>query len=167
LSIFIDTGVFFAYYSLRDRYHWDAVGILAHSVEGTWGQAFASDLVVGEALTLLKAKLPRLYVQRFLATVRSAMMPTLLHLDPPAFERALSLFTEELDRTGLSFTDASTLHSVRDQAIPTLATFDARTFHGVGVELVGAGYWTSLQASEQARLRRLVFRGQTAVSRPD
>jgi len=156
LSIFIDTGLFFAYYSLRDRYHWDAVAILAHTIERRWGAALTSNFVVSEVLTFLKAKLPRPYVQRFVAALRVPTMPTLLHLEATTFEQALVVFQEEVDRVGLSFTDACTLYFVRDQAIATLATFDARTFHDARVELVGAGYWESLSPSEQMRIRRLV-----------
>ena len=35
-TVLVDTGIFFAYYSLRDRYHMDSVALIIHVAEGRW-----------------------------------------------------------------------------------------------------------------------------------
>jgi predicted nucleic acid-binding protein len=57
LTVLVDTGVFFAFYSLRDKYHMDSLGLIAHMVGGKWGKPFIHNHVPDEALNMTKYRL--------------------------------------------------------------------------------------------------------------
>ena len=50
----VDTGVFFAYYSLGDKHHLDSLALIVHLVEREWGKAFITNHILDETLNILK-----------------------------------------------------------------------------------------------------------------
>ncbi len=49
----VDTGIFSAFYSLRDRHRLDPLGLIVHIVEGVSGRAFIANHVLNIAAVSL------------------------------------------------------------------------------------------------------------------
>ena len=56
MAVIVDTGVFFAFYSLGDSHHLDSLGLVAHLAEGRWGRPLVTNHILDESLTILKYK---------------------------------------------------------------------------------------------------------------
>lgn len=54
MTALIDTRVFFAFYSLRDKYRLDALALMVHAVKGRWGRIYMTNHILDETLTVLK-----------------------------------------------------------------------------------------------------------------
>lgn len=155
MSILLDTGIFFAHYSLRDAYHGDAVAILIHALKGKWGKPLTSDYILSETLTLLKARASPERARAFLRSLRSRAVIDVIRLDDEGWHAALNLFEAYLAREGLSFTDAASLQIVREYAVDHIASFDTRSFRGLAKSLIGPGYWDSLPKTERNKVKRI------------
>lgn len=53
MATFLDTGFYFAFLSMKDKYHQRAVNIFKEIVERKHGKIFTSDIILNESLTLL------------------------------------------------------------------------------------------------------------------
>jgi predicted nucleic acid-binding protein len=43
MTALVDTGVFFAFYSLRDERHLDSLALVVHLLENKWGRGYATN----------------------------------------------------------------------------------------------------------------------------
>ncbi len=155
MTALVDTCVFYAFYSLRDIHHWDAVALLAHMAKGKWGQAFVSNHVLGETLTLLKYRLSPETAEAFLETFVDEGLVRILYVDEDVERKALETFKRNLKRKGFSYVDAVTMVVLEELGIRYLLTFDERSFREVSGKIVGPGYWELLPQSEREELKKL------------
>ena len=155
MAVLVDTGVFFAFYSLRDKHHLDALGLVVHMVEGRWGRAFITNHILDETLTLLKYRLSAETAEAFLEAFIDRGTVRVLHIDEELEALALRIFRENLSKKGLSYTDATTVAALRKYRIGYLLSFDLRSFSGLAESIIGPGYWASLPEDERRRLLAL------------
>ena len=156
MTVLVDTCVFFAFYSLRDRYHMDAVALLIHAVEGVWGRVYVSDYVLDETLTLLKYRLGGDTARAFYDSFVRSGIVRVIYSDEDVISDALELFFRNVGRRGFSFTDAVIVSVLRRYGIDLLLTFDLRSFSGLVKGIIGPGYWDSLSSGERERIRGLL-----------
>ncbi len=145
MAALIDTGIFFGFYSLRDKRHLDSVAIIVHAVEGRWGRLFVTNHILDETLTLLKRK--ELPVEAFIESFVDSGILNVLRTDEEIERKALELFKRRLHAKGFSFTDAVSEVFARELDM-ILLSYDT----GFGVETVGRNYWLGLEESERERI---------------
>jgi len=148
MSALIDTGIFFGFYSLKDKHHLDSVAIIVHAVEGKWGRLFVTNHILDETLTLLKYR--ELPVEAFIKSFLDSEILNILRVDEDIERKALDLFRKRLHAKGFSFTDAVS-EIVAKELNMTLLSYDS----GFGVETVGRDYWITLEEEEKKRILSL------------
>ncbi len=156
MTVIVDTCVFFAFYSIRDRYHLDALGLVAHLVEGRWGRAYITCHILDETLNILKYRLSPETARAFMETFIDGGVVEILYLDKGVEDKALRIFRENIFRRGFSYTDAVTVATIDEYGIGYLLTFDVRSFSGLVDNIIGVGYWSSLAEDEKNRILKLV-----------
>lgn len=129
MSVFLDTGVLFAFLNKRDERHDEAIDVVRHAAGGEWGVPYVSDFVADELLTLARVRARGPAVEKAAFEILPLPDPALpglrmLVVDRAVFTAAVGLFTRHRAR-GLSFTDATTLALIEEIGIRRLASFDA------------------------------------------
>lgn len=156
MTVIVDTGVFFAFYSLKDRYHLDSLALIVHLIEGKWGRAFITNHILDETLNILKYKLSYKTANAFIEVFIDRDLIKVLYTDREIEEEALRIFKENISRKGFSYTDAITVAVIREYGINYLLTYDERSFTGLVENIVGVDYWSTLTREEQNRILKLV-----------
>ena len=156
MTVIVDTGVFFAFYSLKDRYHLDSLALIVHLIEGKWGRAFITNHILDETLNILKYKLSYKTANAFIEVFIDRDLIKVLYTDREIEEEALRIFKENISRKGFSYTDAITVAVIREYGINYLLTYDERSFTGLVENIVGIDYWSTLTREEQNRILKLV-----------
>ncbi|MCD6515324.1 MAG: type II toxin-antitoxin system VapC family toxin [Candidatus Odinarchaeota archaeon] len=124
MAIFIDTGIFTGAYNIRDRYHQRAKSILIDIIEGKYGQAYTSDYIFDEAITLTLYKTKNIELAiKFGECILGSTIIELVHTSTVDFENAWSLFKKL--RKQLSFTDCISLAIIKRLKIDYIASFDS------------------------------------------
>ncbi|MGQ0797644.1 MAG: type II toxin-antitoxin system VapC family toxin [Methanobacteriota archaeon] len=141
MSIFVDTGVLVAFVNAADAHHDEAIDILGAIGRRRWGNAFTSDYVMDEAVTLAfrRTKRPDLAVhlgRLILGTAKPGRLLGILYVTPRLFLRSWARFTR-LAARGLSFTDCTSLEFIRVEGLGSIASFD-RDFDGFVPRISGA-----------------------------
>lgn len=128
MSVFIDTGVFFAHHDRAAARHESATAAMRAVMTGQFGQPYTSDYVVDESITLTRKRTgeyedARVIGQRILGRSDYPDRIELLQITPELFEETLDTF-ETYDDHSLSFTDASTIAVVERNDIDAVLSFD-------------------------------------------
>ncbi len=128
MSLFIDTGVFYAVHDRDVSRHSVARDAIEAASSGEYGRLFTSEYVYDETVTLVRQR-----TDRFDAAKRAGdrirghnSFPNafeLLHVTEPLFDRTLETF-ERYDDHALSFTDANTIALVDAYDIDAVLSFD-------------------------------------------
>lgn len=123
LAIFIDTGMFYALQNVQDEKHPAAKDIIGRIHKGQYGQAFTSDYVVDEAVTLVHARTKNRFESQLMLDklLNSPSVFEIINVTENDFYEAAHEY-KKCD--SLSFTDASTLALMRKHRISHLASFD-------------------------------------------
>ncbi|MGM0447465.1 MAG: type II toxin-antitoxin system VapC family toxin [Methanobacteriota archaeon] len=139
MSVFVDTGVFYAHHDTdasRNAVGTDALNAVLSSAE--YGHVMTSDYVYDETVTLTQMRTgdvdAGLEVGR---RIRGAGYPSaieLLHSSPALFDRAVSVHQTYADHD-LSFTDAMTVAMIEYHEIDGVLSFDD-DFDGIVSRLV-------------------------------
>jgi len=151
MAALIDTGIFFGFYSLRDKHHMDSVAIIVHALEGRWGRLFITNHILDETLTLLKYK--GLPVEKFIEGFVESEVLRIIRVDEEMEKEALELFKRKIHVKGFSYTDAVSEVVAKNLNL-TLISFDS----GFEIPTIGKNYWTSLEDKEKKRILSLVKR---------
>ncbi|MHA1797858.1 MAG: type II toxin-antitoxin system VapC family toxin [Candidatus Helarchaeota archaeon] len=130
MSIFLDTGFYFALISKKDRFHKRAQEILLELAEGVHGKIFTSDLVFNESMTLINIrtngmkkdllkKMSSLFIgQKFLAI--------LLRVQRDWFEDIVQMQIKMTKKNNpISFVDSSNIISCKKNKISKIVSFDS------------------------------------------
>lgn len=128
MSVFVDTGVFYAHHD-RDASRHD-VGeraLVRVLTSASYGRVVTSDYVFDEVVTLTRRRTGRVEDAIELGKrLRGDGYPDaieILHSSPAHFSHAFDIF-ETYDEHQLSFTDAMTLALVEDHGLDGILSFD-------------------------------------------
>jgi len=121
VSIFVDTGAWYAVADRSDRHHATAAGFYLERMSAR--DLVTSDLVVAETWTLLAAHLGRPAALTFWETLRDAQVP-ILTLDPADLEAAWRIAQAYPDQD-FSFTDCTSFALMERRGIEEAFAFDA------------------------------------------
>ena len=119
--IFLDTSFLAALFNSRDADHLRAKELMKKIEKGEYGSFATSDYVFDELMTFLQARTKNhdLAVQSGIF-LRSSETTTYYVL-PTIFDETWKLFQK---RSGLSFTDCSTIELMKANTIKNVASFD-------------------------------------------
>lgn len=128
MSVFVDTGVFYAHQNAGSSRHDSAVAALDAVLTGEYGRPYTSDYVHDEAVTpTFRRTGDHEQAAEIGRRVRGAgTYPSvfeLLHVAPSAFDDAVDCFERYADLE-LSFTDASTIALVEGDDVDHVLSFD-------------------------------------------
>lgn len=128
MTIFVDTGVFYADHDRSASRHEAAMRSLEAVYRGRFGQPITSDYVYDESVTLTLRRAGDVGAAKAIGErIRGAGsypdVISLLFVDRAVFDRAVDIF-ERYDDHGLSFTDATTVAIVERDDIDTVLSFD-------------------------------------------
>jgi len=158
VTVIVDTGIFFAYYSLRDKHHLDSIALIVHLVEGKWGKAYITNHILDETLNILKYKISSETSRVFLETFIDNEVVKVIYVDEELEHIALDIFRENVSMKGFSYTDVVSVAVIRKLKIGYLLSYDVRSFSGLVDNILGMNYWSLLPKHEQRRILELLKR---------
>lgn len=127
MSLFVDTGVFYAQQHERSSRHDVATRALAEAVRGEFGTLYTSDYVHDEAVTLVRKRTGRFEDAKVVSdriTGAGSVAPIrLIYVSERYFERGLDVFERYSDHD-LSFTDATTVALLEAHDVDAVLSFD-------------------------------------------
>ena len=130
MSLFVDTGVFFAAYSKKDVHHSNAVELMEWGMRGKGGTMYTSDYIFDETVTLARVKTHDSEISiKIGQMIKDSPRINLLKIDEDIFNMAWAIF-EKYCQKGLSFTDCTSIAIVKSHKIDTIFSFDAH-FDGI------------------------------------
>jgi len=133
MSVFVDTGLFYALQNDRAQHHDEVTRALATVGSGQFGRLYTSDYVYDEAVTLVRShrglREATVVGDRVLGRGEFPAAYDLLPVTPEDFQTALEVFDTYRDHP-LSFTDATTITLMDAHGIDALLSFDS-DFDGV------------------------------------
>lgn len=128
MSVFVDTGVFFAQHDQYVSRHEAASSAMKAVFRGAFGQPYTSDYVLDESITLTRSRTNSheaawTIAQRILGRGSYPDRIELVQIADELLDDALGAF-ERYDDQSLSFTDASTIAVVDAHDIDAVLSFD-------------------------------------------
>lgn len=128
MSVFVDTGVFYAHHDTDANRHDAAVAALDDLLDGAFGQPYTSDYVFDETVTLTRVRTGSFDAADTIASRILGEGPfpdvfELVDIGPDVRSRALETF-RRYDDHDLSFTDAATVAICETREIDTVLSFD-------------------------------------------
>ncbi len=128
MSVFIDTGVFYAHHDRDASRHETATTAMQTLVSGQYGELYTSEYVYDETVTLIRTRTGRFDDAKVVGDRIRGTDPypgaiTVLHVSKALFERTIETFERYSDHS-LSFTDASTIALVDYNDIDHMLSFD-------------------------------------------
>ncbi len=128
MSIFVDTGVFFAHHDADAERHADAVAAFDDLLDGEYGQPYTSDYVLDETVTLTRVRTGSFdaadtVASRILGENPFPNVFETIHVEPDDVRASLETL-RRYDDHELSFTDASSIHLCDSRGIDVVLSFD-------------------------------------------
>ena len=116
MSVFVDTGVFFAHHDRDAERHDQAVAAFDALLEGTLGQPYTSDHALDETVTLTRVRTDSFDAADTVASRLLGEEPFpdvfgIIHVEPDDVSASLDTF-RRYDDHDLSFTDSTTIRLV-------------------------------------------------------
>ncbi len=129
MSIFIDTGVFYAHHDADAERHTAACELIDAVLDGTYGHPYTSDYVLDEAVTLTRARTNSVddadaIANRIRGSDPYPSIVKLIYITPELVAAALETF-RRYDDHNLSFTDALIVAICKKRDIDAVASFDS------------------------------------------
>ncbi|MEM2925725.1 MAG: PIN domain-containing protein [Methanocellales archaeon] len=134
MSIIIDTSAIVAARNSDDKNHKTAIGIFEDILDGIYGTAIISDLILSEAVSYAYIVTKNKNIALDIAKFAQAKPLRLIFVTAADLDLALELYQQYFD-SELSFTDCTTIALMKRLRIEALFTFD-REFQGI-VKTVG------------------------------
>jgi len=134
MSVFIDTGVFYAHHDTDAERQNTAVGLVDAILGEEYGQPYTSDYVLDEAVTLTRARTDSVTDAETIANRIRGNDPypqivEMIYTTPESVSAGLETF-RRYDDHDLSFTDAMSIATCEKRDIDTIASFDS-DFDGI------------------------------------
>jgi len=128
MSVFVDTGVFFAHHVEEASRHEAAVSAFDRVLDGTHGQPYTSDYVLDETVTLTRRRTNSFdaadaVARRILGDGRYPDVFETITVGPDTVRDALETF-RRYDDHDLSFTDSATVALCESRDIDAVLSFD-------------------------------------------
>lgn len=128
MSIFIDTGVFFAHHDTDAERHEQAVTAFNAVLDGEYGQPYTSDYVLDETVTLTRARTESFeaadtIANRILGNEPFPKLFEIIHVAPDDVRASVETFRRYSDHN-LSFTDATIVELCESRGIDAVLSFD-------------------------------------------
>lgn len=128
MSIFVDTGVFYAHHDTDANRHEDAVAGFEELLDGRYGQPYTSDYVLDETVTLTRVRTGSFdaadtVAGRILGEDPFPDVFETIDVGPDDVRGALETF-RRYDDHDLSFTDATILQLCDSRGIDAVLSFD-------------------------------------------
>ncbi|MEF8808804.1 type II toxin-antitoxin system VapC family toxin [Natronomonas sp.] len=125
MSLFIDTGVFYAHQHERSSRHDIATEALRSILSGEFGALYTSDYVHDEAVTLVRKRTGEFDAAKAVSDrILGDESPiTVLQVDEPRVRASVEAFRQYRDHD-LSFTDATILSQIEANDVDTVLSFD-------------------------------------------
>lgn len=128
MTVFVDTGVFYAHEDTDAARHDDALHAFEAVLQGEYGQPYTSDYVLDETITLTCTRTDSFeaantVADRILGADPFPNVFGLLNVGPEAVDESLESF-RQYDDQDLSFTDATTVHLCESRGIDRVLSFD-------------------------------------------
>lgn len=129
MSVFIDTGVFYAHQDTDAERHDDAVTAVDEVLDGTYGQPYTSDYVLDETATLTRMRVGSFeaadtVVSRILGEEPFPDVFEVIHIEPDDLSGTVETF-RRYDDHNLSLTDAATVFLCESRDIDAVMSFDS------------------------------------------
>jgi hypothetical protein len=142
MSVFVDTGVFFAHHDTDADRHDQAVSAFDELFDGEFGQPYTNDYVFDETVTLTRARTGSfeaadIVASRILGEDPFPRVFEMIHVEPDDVRASLETF-RRYDDHDLSFTDASIVTLCESRGIDAVLSFDT-DFDGL-VDRIEPGY---------------------------
>ena len=152
MTILLDTGVFYALFDRSDVHHLDSLALLTDTLEGRFGAPYTTDFVVLESTLLLRGRGGAGMARAFVKFLKNGRISVML-LDDDVYSKALELFDERAET--LSLCDSASMVLMKKMGIQRLASYDERSFLGMTKQVIGRGYFESLEGQQQKLIRAL------------
>jgi len=128
MSIFVDTGVFFAHHDVDAERHDYAVAAFDRLLDGAYGQPYTSEYVLDEVVTLTRVRTGSFeaadtVASRILGEDPFPNVFETLHVEPDEVQASLDAFRRYEDHD-LSFTDATVIALCESRGIDAVLSFD-------------------------------------------
>lgn len=128
MSVFIDTGVFYAHHDRDASRHETAITAMQTLVSGQYGELYTSEYIYDETVTLIRTRTgwfddAKVVGDRIRGTDPYPGAITVLHVSKALFERIIETFERYSDHS-LSFTDASTVALTEHHDVDHILSFD-------------------------------------------
>lgn len=128
MSVFVDTGVFFAHHDTDAARHEAAVAAFDDLLDGAYGQPYTNDYVLDETVTLTRVRTGSVeaadtVAARILGERSFPRVFELLHVEPGDVQASLETFRQYRDHE-LSSTDATILTQCAARDIDAVLSFD-------------------------------------------
>jgi len=128
MSVFVDTGVFFAHHDTDAAQHDQALNAFNELLNGAYGQPYTNDYVLDEVVTLTRARTrsfeaANTVANRILGEDPFPRVFELLYIHPDDVQASLETF-RQYDDHDLSFTDASIIALCEARGIDAVLSFD-------------------------------------------
>lgn len=142
MSVFVDTGVFFAHHDTDAARHEDAVSAFDELLDGAYGQPYTNDYVLDETVTLTRVRTGSFdaadtVARRILGEEPFPHVFDLIHVESDDVRASLETF-RRYDDHDLSFTDATIVSLCESRGIDAVLSFDT-DFDGL-VERIEPGF---------------------------
>lgn len=129
MSVFVDTGVFYAHHDTNAQCHAGAVAVFDDILHGEYGQPYTSDYILDEATTLTRARTGSFKAADSIAKRIRGVDPyppviDLYHTGPDDVTAALDVYRRYSDHD-LSFTDAMTISLCESRGLDAVCSFDS------------------------------------------
>lgn len=129
MSVFVDTGVFYAHHDTDADRHDAAVTAFDELLDGTYGQPYTSDYVLDETVTLTRVRTgsfeaANTVARRILGEAPYPSVFEVINVAPDDVNDALETF-RRYDDHDLSFTDATTVSLCEARDVGTVLSFDS------------------------------------------
>ena len=129
MSIFVDTGVFYAHHDPDADRHDAAVAAFDALLDGTYGQPYTSDYVLDETVTLTRVRTGSFeaadtVARRVLGEDPYPNVIETVNVEPDDVRATVETF-RRYDDHDLSFTDASTVAVCDARGIDSVLSFDS------------------------------------------
>lgn len=129
MSLLLDTGVLYANLNEDDDNADQADSIVAAAMDNRYGAVLTTSDIVDETFTLLEARgSPRVLAEQFANqigwTTEDVPMAQVIPVTQRTRQDAWDIFHRHYEDRGLSFTDCTSLVTMRRKGIDAIASFD-------------------------------------------
>ena len=154
MGVLIDTGVFFGFYSKKDKQHLNSIALIIHALQGKWGRPYITDHILDETINILKYRISHEISMEFLKAFIFSNNIEIITATKEHINEALMLYKQNYALKGFSFTDALSVVIAKNFDLDYMITFDKHL--SKFVKIIGPDYINSLTKEEIAKIQKFL-----------